>query len=401
MKLFGNKLPVAALILSALFSSHAFAQDAVTTGSMRYQDEKRKSNDAAVSLMVSGLTCTCARFAEDIRNVVNDMRPGGLRVLPILSVGGVQNVKDLLFLRGIDMGIVQQDNLYVLKNSDPGLYANIENRVQYVTKLYNAEVHILARDEIKSLSDLEGKTVNFHLKDSPAETTAENIFNTLKLNVKKTYYDHDLAIEKLMSGEIAATMVMTGAPQSTLTAIKKDAGLHFLPIDEESLQGRNVKALLAEYLPAELTSDLYPNLVEPGKPISTIANRSLLVVYNWPENNERYARVTKFVNEFFGKFSQFRDRARHRKWSEVNLAAEVPGWVRFKPAKDWLDGKKNAIMAQTDTTAAIGENKTAFETLLENYSSTTGRPITPKDREALISEFRQYLDKRAPKNATR
>jgi uncharacterized protein len=401
MKLFGNKAPVVALILSALFSAHALAQDALVTSSVRYQDEKRKTNDMSVSIIVSALTCTCARFAEDIRNVVNDMRPGGLRVLPILSVGGVQNVKDILFLRGIDMGIVQQDNLYVLKNSDPGLYANIENRVQYITKLYNAEVHILARKEFSSLADLEGKTVNFHLKDSPAETTAENIFSTLKINVKKTYYDHDLAIEKLASGEIAATMVMTGAPQTTVLAVKKDAGLHFLPIDEESLPGRNVKPLLAEYLPAELTSELYPNLVEPGKPVSTIANRALLVAYNWPENTERYARVTKFVNEFFSKFDQFHDRARHRKWGEVNLAADVPGWVRFKPAKDWLDGKKNAITAQADTTAAFGESKTAFETFLENYSSASGRPITAKDREALISEFRQYIDKRVPKSAAR
>ena len=35
----------------------------------RYEEKKRQTNDIAVSIIVSGLTCTCARFAEDIRNV--------------------------------------------------------------------------------------------------------------------------------------------------------------------------------------------------------------------------------------------------------------------------------------------------------------------------------------------
>jgi len=85
--------------------------------------------------VVSGLSCTCARFAEDIRNVVNDLQPDGIRVLPVLGVGGLQNLNDVLFLKGIDMGVVDEDNLRLLKRRDPQLYANIEQRVQYITKL--------------------------------------------------------------------------------------------------------------------------------------------------------------------------------------------------------------------------------------------------------------------------
>ena len=379
----------------------AFAQDTAALSGMRYQEEKRKSNDMAVSIIVSALTCTCARFAEDIRNVVNDLRPGGLRVLPILSVGGVQNVKDILFLRGIDMAIVQQDNLHVLKKTDPALYANIESRVQYITKLYNAEVHILARKDIRTLADLEGKVVSYHLEDSPAATTAENIFNTLKIKPKKVYYDHELAIEKLTRGEIAAHFVMTGAPQPAVRAIKKEDGLHFLPIDEDTLPGYNVKPLLAEYLPAELTRELYPNLIEEGKPVPTIANRALLAVYNWPENSERYNRVVKFVHEFFGQIDKFHDHSRHRKWNEVNLAAEMPGWVRFKPAREWLEGRKTAVATQTAGSSGDGDAKSAFENFVASYTASTGKPITPKDRDALIGEFKQYLDKRVTKSTSR
>lgn len=389
------------LMCGIMFSTFALAQEAPLAGNARYQDEKRMANSTAVSIIVSARGCTCARFAEDMRHVLNDLKPGGLRILPILSVGGVQNMKDILFLRGVDMGIVQQDNLIALKNTDSVLYANLENRIQYITKLYNAEVHILARKDISTLADLEGKSVNFFLKDSPAETTSENIFRTLKIHVKKTYYDHREAIELLQSGKISAAVVMTGAPQSLLSKLTKENGLHFVPIDEESLPGRNVRALLAEYLPAELTSDLYPNLVEPGHSVPTIANRALLVTYNWPVNTQRYRRVVNFVNEFFDKFNKFHARYRHPKWNEVNLAAKVPGWVRFKPAADWLEGRKEKI-ASTETSLVAGSiNNNAFREFLDNYTTANGRPLNSKDREALISEFKQFIDSRSNRGAHR
>src|SRR6266851_9810497 len=126
--------------------AQAQAQKAQAT----YEDKRRQANDIAVSIVVSGLSCTCARFAEDIRNVVNDLKPDGIRILPVLGVGGLQNLKDLLFLRSMDMAVVDQDNLLLLKQRDPKLYANIEQKVQYITKLYTAEFHVLATNDIKS-----------------------------------------------------------------------------------------------------------------------------------------------------------------------------------------------------------------------------------------------------------
>src|ERR1700724_947829 len=110
-----------------------------------YDEKKRQANDIAVTVMVSGISCTCARFAEDIRNVVNDLGPDGVRVLPVLGVGGLQNVNDVLFLKNMDMAVVDEDNLRLLKKKDPVLYENVEQRVQYITKLYTSEFHVLAR----------------------------------------------------------------------------------------------------------------------------------------------------------------------------------------------------------------------------------------------------------------
>ena len=161
------------------------------------------------------------------------------------------------------------------------LYANVEQRVQYITKLYNSEFHVLARNEIKSYDDLKGKKVNFNLKDSQTEVTADTVFNALNIPVQRSYYDNDEALKRLMSGEISAMIILTGAPQATLAKVKKEDGVHFLPLDQESLQNHDLRDLFANYLPAEITHQNYPNLIAEG-PVPTIANRALLVAYNWP-----------------------------------------------------------------------------------------------------------------------
>jgi len=374
-----------ASLLSAIFclgfalpTSPAPAQ--AQKASVRYEEKKRQTNDIAVSIVVSGLTCTCARFAEDIRNVVNDLKPDGIRVLPVLGVGGLQNLNDVLFLKGIDMGVVDEDNLSLLKKRDPQLYAGIEQSVQYITKLYNSEFHVLARSDIRSFDDLRGKKVSFNLKDSQTEVTAEIVFDMLKIDVQRLNYDNDEALQKLKNGEIAAMIILSGAPQAAIAKVKKEDNLHLLALDERSLPGHDLHPILAKYLPTELTHEEYPALVPEGSPVSTVGNRSLLVTYAWPEGSARYNKIAKFVREFFGKIDQFHEPSRHPKWAEINLAAEMPGWTRFKPAADWLAEHQSVAL------------KPAFDQFVQNNAPTPAlKGMSDHDRELLFVKFQQFL----------
>jgi len=371
-------------LLSAIFClgialplpASAQAQKAST----RYEEKKRQTNDIAVSIVVSGLTCTCARFAEDIRNVVNDLRPDGIRVLPVLGVGGLQNLNDVLFLKGIDMGVVDEDNLTLLKKRDPQLYANIEQSVQYITKLYNSEFHVLARGDIKTFDDLRGKKVSFNLKDSQTEVTAQIVFDMLKLDVQRLNYDNDEALKRLRSGEISAMIILSGAPQAAVVKVGKDENIHLLSLDERSLPGHDLHPMFAKYLPIELTHEQYPALIPQGQTVSTVGNRSLLVTYGWPENSARYNKIAKFVREFFGKIDQFHDGSRHPKWEEISLAADMPGWTRFKPAADWLAEHQSVAL------------KPAFDQFVQNNAGLAGQKgLSDRDRELLFVKFQQFL----------
>ena len=363
---------------------------------MHYQEKMRQANDIAVTIVVSGLTCTCARFAEDIRNVVNDLRPEGVRVLPVLGVGGLQNLNDVLFLKNVDMGVVDEDNLQMLKKRDPQLYANIEQRVQYITKLYNSEFQVLARNEIKTIEDLRGKKVNFNLKDSQTEVTADAVFNKLQIDTVRSNYDNDLAIRKVIGGELAAMIILTGAPQTALAKLKPEDGVHFLAFDEDTMPGSAGKQILNDYIPTELTHEQYPAVIPQGISVRTFANRALLIAYAWPEGSVRYNKIAKFVREFFGKMDQFHDQARHPKWKEVNIATEMPGWTRFKPAAQWIAENRIAA-ANADSSKAPGAEdsarlKLAFDQFLNQYVASKGlRSIPESEREALFAKFVQSV----------
>src|SRR5947209_12131874 len=108
----------------------------------------------------------------------------GIRLLPMAGAGATQNVKDVLLTRGIDFGIIQMDVLDEIKRKPP--FPRIEKYLQYVTKLYDQQVHVLAGPDIHWIEDLKGKKVNFGRRDSGTFTTATNMINALEAQADVT-----------------------------------------------------------------------------------------------------------------------------------------------------------------------------------------------------------------------
>jgi hypothetical protein len=115
---------------------------------------------------------------------------------------------------------------------------------------------------------------------------------------------------------------------------------------------------------------------------------SILAVYGWPEGTERHKRVQRFVEAFFSKFDEFLKPGRHPKWQEVNLAATVPGWKRFKGAQDWIDRSAATSAKKPDP---------AFEAFLESRDIKA----SPSERQKLFEDFVAWQNGRAGARATR
>jgi uncharacterized protein len=115
-----------------------------------------------------------------------------------------------------------------------------------------------------------------------------------------------------------------------------------------------------------------------------------LVTYAWPENSARYVRMTKFVREFFGKIDLFQDGARHPKWREINIAADMPGWVRFRPATEWI-AENRKVAALQDKGPQLANVKALFEQYLTESGATAGKSLSDNDRQELFGQFQEFL----------
>jgi TRAP-type uncharacterized transport system substrate-binding protein len=349
----------------------------------RHEEQKRLANANVVTIAASSASSTYTRFAEDIQNVLDDTGRDGLRVLPMLGRGGGQNFNDILFVKGVDLGTTDAEYMRYYQKLDPKLYANVNQRVQYITKLFNAEFHVLAPRSVRSIQDLRGRRVNFWKQASISAMAAEVVFGTLGIEVEPTHYDNRLAIEKLKSGEIIAMVRMSGAPHDDYDGIMAGDGFHLLSLDETTAPRDRLGKLLDIYAPSQLTHEQYPQLIPQGRTVRTVAGSTVLAVYGWPEGSERYMTLTKFVNRFFDNIERFHNPARHPKWRDINLTAKIPGWVRFKPAQQWLDAYADRVARANNE-----DMKAAFENFLEEYRRTSNRPaLTAAQESALYQDF--------------
>ncbi len=281
----------------------------------------KQANTGTVRIITKGLGCTCTNIASDMSKVLNEL--GQMRILPVLGTGSLQGIADILYLDGIDLSILQSDVLaYVKRNK---IHSNIESRIRYITKLHNSELHLIAGEGIKSLKDLEGKTVSFDAKGRGSFITAQNVFASVGIKVKPVRIERDKSIQMVRTGELAAVFVVTGKPASSMKKITPGDGLHFLPVPMN-------EELKKSYISSQFTHKDYPNLIPQGETITTIAIGEVLAVYNWQKKTKRYEKTAAFVNAFFDSFSQLQKPIYHKKWKEVDLNANVPGWTRFPAA---------------------------------------------------------------------
>ncbi len=323
-------------------------------------------NANTVTLLTGTIGGTYVQFGADLASVLDDN--GNLRVLPIIGRGSVQSVADILFLKGVDLGIVRADTLDYLEKK--GFANDIKKQFTYVTKLYNEEMQVITPKTIKTLNDLEGKKVSVDLPNGGTFVTALTVFERLGIKANFVYVEQRVAMERLKKGELDAVVVVGGAPYVSVTTFKNDGRFHLAEVAYS-------KPLQSDYLPATLTSNDYPNLIPEGETVDTIAVPAVLAAYNWPPNSERSRKLALFVDAFFTKFAAFQNPPFHPKWKEISLMAPLAGWNRLPLAQQWLD-KHGIEPVRRRFDAFLQENPSAA-----NIQSEA-------DKEALFQQFEAW-----------
>jgi len=338
-------------------------------------------NQNTISIVSGNLNATYLSIAYDLSAVLDE--GDNLRILPVIGKGGGQNIRDVRFLKGIDLGITQSNLLTAYRRSNE--IGNIDDKVVYITKLYNEEMHVVVRADsgITSLAELNGRTVNFSDVGSGTQLSTRDVFERMGVKPKEVNMGQADGAEALKRGEIDATILIAGKPTGSTIKLKSSDGFRILPVAYS-------KPLQNDYLPAVLTHEDYPNLIKEGEVIDTIAVGAVLIAYNWPRDTDRYRRIVRFIDAFFPRLAEFQKPPRHVKWRETNLSAKLPGWTRFPYAEDWLQKNRPQVSATSNERAQFNE-----------FVSSRGAGEAPlaaggnfEERERLFQEFVRWKQAR-------
>ena len=346
-----------------------FASMSATSASAQPVEDafKAEINANTVTILGGGIGGTYLRFADDIATAIGD--GDNLRILPMRGDG--KNVRDLFYLRGVDMAMIRADEIETLRGQPH--FPNLDQRLKYITVLCLEELHVWAsKPEIRSVSDLQGKVVAV---SGGALEAVEILLGKLGITPAKLVESRPLdAIANIENGQYDALIRFAGKPVTDLDKMSEiNSQMRLVPVPyAESLSD-------TVYVPTTLSHDDYPMFIPEGQKVETIAVNALLAVYNWPVGSERYLRLARFTEAFFSNFSAIIDRkGRDAKWDEVNLASTLNGWQRFKPAEDWIKRQAQTTQAAQVTQAVpVRQLASTFKKILKT-KSRTGPPVAKR-----------------------
>lgn len=343
---------------------------------------RERINNAVVTVLSGNRDGDALGVVYDLSEVLDD--GDKLRVMPMVGKGSAQNIKDVLLLLGVDMGIAHSNLLNHYAKT--GEFGDIKERLTYIAKLFNEEMHVIAGPSINSINDLSGKSVNFGEAGSGTQATSELVFQALGIKVNEVNMGQAEALQAISEGKIAATILITGKPSSFVKTLNKSDGLKLIPIPFS-------KPLVDDYYPATLTHADYPKLIGENEHVDTVANCAVLIAFNWPKGSSRYLKVARFVDAFFNHFDEFRKPPHKAKWRDVNFAATLEGWKRFPEAQVWIDAAKAKEVAE-----AAQPNDVATQAEFNRFIASHGdspRIRTTAQRDALFRAFLKWKDAHA------
>ena len=324
-------------------------------------------NNWTVGLAGGLLEGTFVRYAADLGKALDD--GDNLRVLPIVSYGAVGNVSDLIYLKGVDFSITYSDVLDHFKNvrKVPG----IERRINYVMPMFQGELHIYARPEIKSIRDLEGKKVNFNTVGSAANYTGGIVFDRLGIKAQRIFENNSIALEPMRRVRSPLSCTWSASPTSLFSKIKPEPGYQF---SARRVQ-REVRGLLR---PRRADECRLPQPHCAGRDgadhLGYGAARGLQLERQ--DQHDRYRRCVRFIEYLFDRFDKLRQPPYQPKWKEMNIAGTIPGWQRFPPAQELIDNGGQGAPAASNTSLARAQ-------------AAKAAPLDPAEQERL---FRQFLE---------
>ena len=310
-----------------------------------------------ITVMTDSYDSAGMRYAADIAAVVDG--EDNLRIVPMAGRGPVETINDIMYLRGVDTGIVTSDVIAFMKDHD--IVGDAEQKIVALAKLGSAQIHVVTRLDITSLEGLAGKRVDIGSATQPRFVTGTLLFKKLGISIVPLNSSRSEAIRQLVAGMSDAVVIVEPQPSPVIEELAKHENLHLLPVPV-------TEELAHIYSPALLIAESYGSLLHGGN-VETLSVNSLIAVFDWPKNTERYYAMKKFSAALFANGSTLLSGSRHGTWRDINLAGDIPGWERYVTSREWLAKHKVNATLPAEDAQALREQLQSVKKFTERRSS--------------------------------
>ena len=328
-------VPLALLVLSTASTLSASRSGKPAPGPADFLYGLASGPAGSLEFAVAGRLATLAALGQE----GGPHGESGPRLVPLVEKSGRQAFVDLLSQPSTDIAIVPAPLLERAARLDPTL----KTHVGYIAPLYLETVHVLVRADVLGVGDLAGRRVAIDGADGVGAALLED----LKVAATPVASIPDDPIKAIRDGTVDAVVVVGGDPTALPTTVTTNLGVKLLAVPYSATLER-------DFVPVTLRQSDLPSLV-PEEGLTTVATPAVLAVYFRAPRSERAETLWSLIAGMLTHVDEHGADAAGQALSDVNWAAELPGWRRLDPVARWLDVQRRA-------------------------ATTTPVPITPKDR---------------------
>jgi len=286
--------------------------------------------DDFIGMVTGSKTGTYIKVGQDI---ADSARAYGVDIQVKESGGSLDNIRRMNSRENAGFGIVQSDVLgYMQRSNDPAL-VKVADRLRMVFPLYNEEVHIFANKSIRSLSDLNGRSVSIGKDGGGTWMTATNLFGIVGVRPAQIHnWDNAKAAAAVLDGNLDAMFYVAGKPVTFFEKVGQLANnpeysdrfrnVHFVPVSDP--------AVLNEYATSSIGPSDYPWISEKS---AAVAVKAMMVSYDFSSRRNTYYamrcdQLGQISNALYADIDRLRTGGSTPKWMEVDLNASIGNWKR-------------------------------------------------------------------------
>lgn len=297
--------------------------DAVQVANAQVAGDTCASAYSCIGMVIDSGDPILIQMGHEMSDMVTDQKSGTV-VRP--TEGPIANVLKMLSRENAGLSVVPSDMLlYAARSEDPRMRL-AEKRLRFIMSIGRKVVHVIAKKEIESLADLDGKRVVMGPDNTALWVVSNNLLHlhgatpSRRLQLKPP-----AGIKALLADEADAAFVVGDVPMKPVQKLAEmvAGGQH---ADKVHVLQIELPAEVTEYQPATLD---YPGLAEGVK---TVAILPTLVSYDFTHKSSAYfarrcGELMKIGETVRGRLEELRSSG-HKQWNATKWELEAGNWKK-------------------------------------------------------------------------